>query len=126
MAKTVSSKKSLVAMHLAAGLPVQAVADQVGLSTRTIDRYKRDPEFAGEVVAIRRRLEDDVAGNASARLSAMLTTAIDVHARLLQSKSERIQAVAVKLAYDARRQAVELENVLTRLTALEQAQADAE
>src|SRR5262245_7008770 len=117
--KTLSGKKATAAAHLAAGAPERVAAERANVSVRTLQRYKTCPRFAAEVAALRRRLVDSATADASGRLSSMLAPALDVHQNLLASKTEKIQLLAVKLTYDAQRQAVEQHVVLRRLDALE-------
>lgn len=44
-----NQRNSQAAMLLAEGLKIQEVADAVGVSEKTIDRWKRDIEFSSEV-----------------------------------------------------------------------------
>jgi len=65
----------ILVQALAEGSTQEVAADRAGISTRTVRRRVRDPEFARKVRTARREMTDEAAGRATALLSAAMDAA---------------------------------------------------
>jgi predicted trehalose synthase len=106
----------LLAAALAGGAKVPAIAEKLGVSTRTIHRRKADPAFRALVSEIRSTMLDGVVG----RLAELADEAVTALAGLLKPESDGVRLQAANVVLSTLLKAREHVELSDRLAALEQ------
>lgn len=106
---------------LLSGLKVDAVARRVKVDRTTVWRWTQEPAFAAEYAAGRRA----AVAQATTMLQAQAAAAVDVLVSLMNDKqlSASIRLRAAQTVYEQSVKAIELDDVVQRLEALEAAHA---
>src|SRR5438067_5296161 len=86
----------LIAIGLAAGLPLTEVAASAGISLRTLRRRQSDLAVIEAIAAARHEILREGAG----RLASLRTSAMDQLARLLECPDPSIRLRAIRLALE--------------------------
>lgn len=82
----------MAAILLARGTPRPQVARTAGVSAKTLERRLADPAYRAEI----QRYRDEMVDRTIGKLTDLGVVAVDVLARLLESKAEYIQLGAVR------------------------------
>lgn len=107
--------KALAVVHLARGVTTDKTGEAVGVSGRTVRRWKEDPEFEAEIEAARRALLNE----SIAVLTAAVRKAAEVAMELLDDPSPGIRVRAVSEVFRALPVLSEHADLSARLAALE-------
>jgi transposase-like protein len=88
-------KDSLVALALASGRSIAAVAETAGVHRRTIERWMHDPAFRRQVVELR----GELIATALGRLADNMTRAADTVAALLDAPEPHLRLRAARALF---------------------------
>jgi hypothetical protein len=86
-------KKAVAALALAIGNGPDEVAAQAGVSVRQLFTWRQDPAFQDHVAMLR----DDMTDQATGKLSALMTKAVDVLKDLLDAQDKDVRLSACRL-----------------------------
>ena len=119
---TLTPKQELLVGALLTHSTIQAAATAAGVSERQAHRWIREPMFSAAYRAARR----DAVQQAIARLQQTSSAAVMVMLSLMADRSTpaSVRLSAAKMVLEFALKAVELEEIETRLTALEAAVKD--
>lgn len=121
----VSKAKQLVyealIIAVAEGEPVSAFCRRHGLNRSTALKWVADPQFDRRVRAVRQRYLDRAVGRLSKQLTAAADSITDL---MLAAVDERVKLAASRSILDKHVSLVEHTDVVSRLEALEQRQAE--
>jgi hypothetical protein len=106
---------SLIITGLAAGLTYKKVAEQAGVSEKTVRNRLAQPEFRRKVAEARASLVEGT----MAQLVAAGTEAVEALRRLLQAESESVQLGAARSLIELSSKLRESHDLETRIAALE-------
>ena len=114
-----ASRKQRAILALMQYPTLEKAAQAVGVHPTTIRRWMQQPEFRDALVQARREVFSQATGRLQQATQLAVTTLIKTMADTNTSASTRVQASTATLSQAAK--AVELEDIATRLMALEEA-----
>jgi hypothetical protein len=110
-----SRKREQLVSALLAKPTIKAAAESIGISEKTARNWLADPTFLKAYRSQRRQLVE----GATARVQAAMSTAVDTLLELVESDNERLRLEAAKFLFEHGREALDKDDVLERLEALE-------
>jgi len=112
---TKQANRDLAAVALASGKNIAEAAAAAGMTERTVQRWKEDPQFIARVEELRSEIVHDVAG----RLAASMTRAAETLEGLLHSSNERVKLSAAMQIIGLGLKVTELSEIQKKIEELE-------